>query len=101
MSLINYIKEKSPNARIIVIGDFGLVSNREEYKKNAVERTGVEYVSLEGIAGNPEYFCGMGAIVYDKDGVEHVVEHSGVARHPSDKGMEAIAERIIEVLNAQ
>lgn len=97
-SLLNYIKEKAPNARILVIDDFWGQDNRAELKKAAAEKTGAEFVSLEGITDNEEYYCGLGTIVYGADGKEHVVEHAGVAKHPGDKGMAAIAERIIEVL---
>lgn len=98
VSLINYVKEKAPNARILVIDDFWSDGLRNERKKNAAEETGVEFVSLEGITNNQEYYCGLNTIVYDKDGGEHIVEHDGVANHPGDKGMAAIASRVIEVL---
>lgn len=98
VSLINYVKEKAPNARILVIDDFWSDGYRNARKKNAAEETGVEFVSLEGITNNKEYYCGLNTIVYDKDGGEHIVEHDGVANHPGDKGMAAIASRIIEVL---
>ena len=97
-SLINYVKEKAPNARILVIDDFWSDGYRNERKKNAADQTGVEFVSLEGITNNRDYYCGLNTIVYDKDGGEHIVEHNGVAEHPGDKGMAAIASRIIEVL---
>lgn len=98
VSLLEYIKVKAPNARILVMGDFWSCDNRDELKQNAVKEAQVEYVSLEGITDNEEYYCGLGTIVFDKYGNEHIVEHSGVADHPGDKGMQAIAERIIEVL---
>ncbi|MBE5837171.1 hypothetical protein [Butyrivibrio sp.] len=65
---------------------------------NAVEENDVEYVSLDGITDNEEYYCGLNTIVYDESGEEHIVEHNGVANHPGDKGMQAIADRIILVL---
>ena len=99
VSLLKYVKEKAPNARILVIGDFWKYQNRSELKERAVIRANAEYVSLDGITDNEDYYCGKGAIVYDKDGNEHIVEHGGVAIHPGDKGMEAIAERIINKLD--
>ena len=98
VSLISYVREKAPNARILVIGDFWSNGDRNELKMNAVEETDVEYVSQDGITDNEEYYCGLNTIVYDESGEEHIVEHNGVANHPGDKGMQAIADRIILVL---
>lgn len=98
-SLINYIKSKCPKARIIVIGDFWTNANRDEMKIQAADRTNVEYVSLEGIKDNPDYYAGMGTIVYDDDGNPHQIDHEGVAGHPGDQGMEAIANRVITAID--
>ena len=99
VSLIEYVKTKAPNARILVVGDFWSRGNRNELKINAVNKTKAEYVSLNGIIDNKRYYCGLNMIVYDDDGNEHIVEHNGVAKHPGDIGMRAIADRIIEVLD--
>lgn len=40
----------------------------------------------------------MGTVVFDKDGKKHLIEHDGVAKHPGDKGMEAIAGKVVEKL---
>ncbi len=98
ISLLNHIHEKSPNARILVIGDFWSNEERDQIEIYACAVTVAEYVSLDGIADNEEYYCGLGTTVYDKEGNAHTVEHEGVAMHPGDAGMEAIAERIIEAL---
>ena len=98
LSMLQYLRSKSPDARILVIGDFWINENRDELKKAAVQEAGVEYVSLEGIANIDTYYCGLGTTVYDADGNEHTVEHEGVAKHPGDAGMKAIADRIIEKL---
>ncbi len=98
VSLINFLKEYAPSARIIVIGDFWNDSNKEKIEKRVVNDTGIEFVSLEGIADNQSLYCGLGTIVYDSEGNAHTVEHGGVAKHPGDEGMNAIANRIMEVL---
>jgi lysophospholipase L1-like esterase len=97
--LINYVKDKAPNAEIIVVGDFWNNENRDLLKEEAANNCSVTYVSLEGIKDNSEYYAGKGTLVEDSDGQMHTIEHDGVAMHPSDKGMEAIAERIIDSLN--
>ena len=101
LSLLNYIKAKAPNARILVISDFWYNSNRNELKENAAREAGAEYVSLDGITSHEEYYCGLGATVYDRDGNAYIVEHNGVAMHPGDEGMQAIANRIIAVLTME
>lgn len=98
IELINYVKKSCPKAKILIVGDFWEYKDRDAKKKAAAKSCNVEYVSLEGIKDNQEYFVGMGTVVFDKDGKEHIIEHDGVARHPGDKGMEAIAGRIVEQL---
>lgn len=94
-SLIKYISEKAPNAQIVVIGDFWSNGDRDFLKKKACETCNVTYVPLEGIRDNKDYYCGLGTVVYDAEGTSHVVEHSGVASHPGDEGMKAIADIVI------
>lgn len=96
--LITYIKGKAPEAEIVVIGDFWSNKNRDELKKQAAVACGVKYVSLDGIKDNDDYYAGMGTEVEDSDGNIHLIDHSGVAIHPGDRGMEEIAKRVIEIL---
>lgn len=99
--LIQYIKERAPNAQIIVIDDFWDSGDKTEMKKAAAEKENVDFVSLEEIKGKPEYQAGLGTIVYDNDGNEHVIEHDGVAAHLDDKGMAYIAEAVEKTINKQ
>lgn len=98
IELINYVKKSCTKAKILIVGDFWEYRDRDEQKKVAALACNVDYVSLEGIKDNKDYFAGMGTVVFDKEGKEHIIEHDGVARHPGDKGMEAIAGRIVEQL---
>ena len=97
-ALINYVREKAPDAQILVIDDFWNDGDKEEMKKTAAANTGVQFLSLDEIKGNPDYQCGLGTIVFDAAGSEHIVEHNGVAGHPGDKGMQFIADTIIDAL---
>lgn len=96
--LIRYVQKGGPDAQILVIGDFWDKEQKDEMKQKASEETGVEFISLDEIKGLEEYQCGMDTTVYDSKGNPHTVEHSGVAKHPSDIGMKWIADNIIEVV---
>ncbi len=98
VSMLQFIRSKAPNARILVIEDFWTVDERYDMEFAACALTDAEFVSLDDIASNDEYYCGTGTTVYDKYGNEYTVEHDGVAMHPGDEGMAAIAERIISAL---
>lgn len=57
----------------------------EAATKRAAEKAGVNYISLEAIQG--EEYMAIGEY-----------EHGGVAAHPSDKGMKAMAEIIFDAI---
>lgn len=97
-ALIKYIQQEAPNAEIILIDDFWYNQVNEQIKKDVAQKMGVQFISLDEIKGDPEYQCGVGSVIYDAEGGQHVVEHEGVAVHPGDKGMSYIAEAIIETI---
>ena len=98
--LIRYVQAKAPGAKILVIDDFWPNGERSQMKQNAVERTGAEFISLKDIQGSADVEAGVGVVVYDPAGNPHTVENADVAAHPGDRGMQAIADRIIEALQA-
>lgn len=51
------------------------------------------------IKDKEKYQCGIGTMVKGDDGAKHIVEHDGVAGHPGDRGMEYIANKVIEALD--
>lgn len=97
--MVEYVRLKCSKAQIIVIDDFW--SNKKSImKKKSASELNVDFVDLSEIRGKREYQAGIGAVVYDSDGNEHVVAHKGVASHPGDKGMKYYADKIIEKLQA-
>ena len=98
VELVSYIKQKAPNAQIILIGDFW-ETNKTDVKERVAQQTNVQLANLNEIVGNTSYQCGIGTIVYDEEGNAHTVEHGGVAMHPGDSGMEYIANKVIELIN--
>ncbi|MBR6427550.1 MAG: SGNH/GDSL hydrolase family protein [Clostridia bacterium] len=95
--LVNYIKNKCPDADIVVVDDY-YNSEYSAMKKRVAEERGVKFADLSAIRGNAEYTVGMGTTVYGSDGTPHKIEHLGVSGHPGDKGMKYIANAIIGCL---
>lgn len=96
--LITYIAQKSPNAKIIVVGDVWEHNGRDAMKKEAADKCGATFIDMSEIKENSIYQCGMKTVVYDSDGNPHTVKHEGVAKHPGDSGMQYIADAIISTL---
>lgn len=94
--LVEYVQRGAQNAQIVVIGDFWDMEVKDNMKKQACEATGVTFVDLSPIKGLEEYQCGIGVAVYDEEKNRRIVEHCGVAKHPNDKGMKWIADRVLE-----
>ena len=99
--LISYVKDKAPNASVYVIGDVWSYGDRDELKEKAAKEMNVTYISFDEIKDNPEYQAGLDTIVYDDNGASHTIEHNGVARHPGDKGMRYMADKILDVIYSE
>ncbi|TDE18188.1 SGNH/GDSL hydrolase family protein [Dyadobacter psychrotolerans] len=97
LNFINYIKEKSPAARIVVTGNFWTNHAKDLAIKKAAESAKVLYIPLDDL-DTKENKSSIGAIVTGDDGAKHVIDHNGVANHPGDEGMKQIAERIYSML---
>lgn len=71
------------NSAVFVVSSFWKKPEIEKVTEEAVKKCGVDFVSLKSIQS--EEYEAIGEF-----------EHGGVAAHPSDKGMRAIAELIYE-----
>ena len=91
--LVAYVQSKSPNANIIVAGDLGSNRERDILKEQLAKKYGAMYIGLDGIKDNSDYYMGIRTLVEDSNGEMHSIEHEGVALHPRDKAMEAIAKK--------
>lgn len=96
--LIGYVQNSSPNARIVVIGDFWDENEKDHMKQTVCKRYGIPFVDLSEIKNQEKYQCGLGTTVYDKDGNSRIVEHAGVAQHPNDEAMQWIAQKVYETV---
>lgn len=70
---------------VLVVGSFWKNDKVEQLTQNAAERCGMPYLSLRAIQGKEYEAVGE-------------YEHAGVAAHPSDKGMRAIAEILYDAV---
>ena len=97
--LLQHIEDRcGDDTQVIVIDDFWS-AEKHEMKKVVCDELGIDFVDLSDLRGNDIYQAGMGTIVFGEDGKEHIIEHSGVAAHPGDRGMEVIAERVLELVD--
>ena len=98
--LVKYVKNNARNARIILVGNFWTNVEQEKMKKMVAKTLQIPYADLSAIQNDNTYQAGLGTMVEGADGVQHEIEHEGVAGHPGDKGMKWIAERIFDCIQA-
>lgn len=96
-TLIAYVHKRAPKAKIIVIGDFW-DKTRNKMRKQAAANQNVPFTDLSEIIGNKEYQSQEGTICTLDDGSTIAVSKEA-ATHPGDKGMEYIANKVMERVN--
>lgn len=96
IDLINYIKQKAPEAQIIIIGDFW-DSQKNNIRKSAAQKTKCAFADLSEIIGNKTYQSKKGAVGYYNKNETYVVNER-METHPNDKGMEYIANKIFSLV---
>ena len=85
------------NPRIVITGQFWTNEVKEAACINAATRTGATYVPINQYY-TADYIERVGNPVYGDDGLIHYIDNAAVAIHPSDLGMEKIAEAILNAI---
>lgn len=96
--LIAYVRQRAPEAEIVVIGDFW-DKNRNGQRKQAAKRQNVLFADLSDIIGNKDYQSKEGIVCTLDDGSTIAVSKEAET-HPGDKGMAYIAERVMEQIHS-
>lgn len=95
--LVKFLKKHSPEAQIIIVGQYWENKEIEKIKKEICNKNNLSFIDLVELqkeTGN----AGLGTIVFGDDGKEHVIDSEGVGRHPGDIAMKDIANKICNVL---
>ena len=96
--LVSFIKEKAPNAQILMLGEL-LWPNLEieTAKQTACQACGVAFIEMTQYLTDYEanYKSSIGDEVIGEDGETHKITDEEVAAHPNDEGMVCIAGQIL------
>ena len=95
--LITYLKQKNSSVKLYITGEFWPNASKESAIINAAEAENIKYIKIDSLYTDQNVHK-IGDKVFGDDGQLHVIEHSGVAIHPNDSGMEAIAEEIFKAI---
>lgn len=92
------IRNHMPNARVVWAGEWYSRAERQEIIATSCSETGSTFIDISDLAVIQANKGAIGNVITRDDGTTFVVDNSGVASHPGDKGMKAIADRMIEKL---
>jgi len=99
---VQYIKKRVPNATGYITGNFFPNAEKDIIHESIAKESGYKWISLDGLC-TPENRATLDTRVFGDDKQWHLISDGGdvawdVARHPGDKGMNAIAERIFKTI---
>lgn len=102
--LLSSIRQKAPNAQILMLGEVLWPSEDiEDAKRLACSVEGVTFIEMTDFLNGYEglYKSAMGASVATPDGGSFAIGNEVVAAHPNDDGMACIAQQVIDQIIIQ
>jgi hypothetical protein len=96
-NLLKFIRINCPKARVAWVGAWYSDAEKQAVMKNSCELTGSVFVNIWDL-NTIENQSVVGNTYTMSDGTVNVIADAGVASHPSDDGMKAIANRILYAL---
>lgn len=99
-ALVQRIKEKAPNAQILMLGEVLWPKDDIEAAKHAAcDQNGITFIDVSDFRAAYEgdtFRSSLGTQVYGADGNLHAIDNEVVAAHPDDEGMANIAQHFID-----
>lgn len=95
--LLQYLRVAFPNSRICWIGAWYTNDEKQNIMSQACKETNCKFINIRDL-NVTENQGNIGDIITADDGTQSIITSSGVASHPGNKGMKAIADRLIEKL---
>lgn len=95
--LLQSIRRHMPRARVVWAGEWYYTTQRQNIISKACAETGSTFVDISDLKVVANQGA-IGDIITRDDGTTFEVVSSGVASHPGNKGMKAIADRLIDKL---
>ena len=94
--LVDYIAEKCPKVKIVMIGCYWERPESDAAKQVVCQDKKIDYIDLSSIRGS-EYRVGE-KDVQGADGQTHTIDVGPVAEHPGDLAMQYIADQVVSCL---
>lgn len=95
--LLAFVRRALPDAQVALVGEWYATEEKQAMMAEACRLTGCAFVDIEGLR-NERTMGKVGSRYLLADGALGVIDSEGVASHPGDAGMEAIARKIMDVL---
>ena len=100
-ALIKRIRNVMPKARVAWVSAWYTNSQKQAIVRDACTSTGSIMIDITDLAVINENKGSIGDVITYPDGTTRTVTSTGVASHPGNLGMKAIADRIVDVLFEQ
>lgn len=92
-----FIRCALPGAQVALVGQWYATEEKQALMAEACRQTGCAFVDIEGLR-SANTMGKVGDCYLLPDGTQGVIDSEGVASHPNNAGMAAIARKIIDVL---
>ena len=93
-NLVQFARTKCQKARVVWVGAWYQTQTKMDIMNRACGLTGATFIDIWDL-NTVENQARLGESWMDANGTTHLIESEGAATHPSDRGMKAIANRIL------